>query len=85
MNSRQAIDLINWFNEYAFNIPREKLFLSNDSNVNLPESAEQLIFITNNNIMLLQGLQKVNPNVPYHFSMILDPPSHQEDWKLLLW
>ena len=39
MNSRQAIDLINWFNEYAFDIPREKLFLSFESNVNLPESA----------------------------------------------
>ena len=83
MNSAEAIELVSWFNEYAFNCPRERLFCSDERNL-FHESAARLMFIVNNNLMLLQGIHRVNNHIPYHFSMLLEPAAHQESWKVLL-
>ena len=83
MNSAEATELVSWLNEYAFHCPREKLFCKEEKNLS-HESLEKLIFITNNNLMMMQGLERVNQHVTFHFSMLLDPASHQEAWKVLL-
>ena len=83
MNSAEAIELVSWFNDYAFNCARERLICSEEINES-DESIEKLIFITNNNLMMMQGLERVNPHITFHFSMLLEPASHIEAWRVLL-
>ena len=90
MSAQQAIELIHWFNECAFNIPREYL-LSNynpqfyiDAQMPMPDRSEQCLILTNSNLLFYRGLSKVNQHMPYHFSMLLRPENYRAEWKQLL-
>lgn len=91
MGTVQAVELVHWFNEHAFGIPREYL-LSNynpqfyaEAQMPMPDRSEQCLLLTNSNLLFYRGLARINQHMPYHFSMLLRPENYPAQWKHILW
>ena len=92
MGSTEAIELIHWFNEKAFDISREYLLENYEllkaeheaEKTPLPDGTDQYLQLTNSNLLFFRGLARVNQHMPYHFSMLLKPADYGVEWKLLL-
>ena len=68
MSSTEAIEMVHWFNEKAFDIPREYLLTDFESlksanelaRTPLPPGTEQFLSVGNSNALFFRGLGKVN-------------------------
>ena len=90
MSSQQALELIYWFLEEAFDIKKDDLLINYPHNfsplTNLPhpDKSETCFKILNANILFFQGMAKINQHMPVNFEMILRPEEFANEWKLVI-
>jgi hypothetical protein len=90
MSQPQALEIIYWFLEDVFGLKKDDLLstypvdFSGLTGLPHPDKSEAFFRIFNANVLMVQGLAKINQHIPFTFDMVLRPEEYTDDWKLVI-
>jgi hypothetical protein len=80
MSPQTALDLITYFLQHAFEVPRDSIYSPPGEDITLPPHTFHLF---NANLLFYKALAILNPHVPYDLNYLLKPENYANEWKTI--